>query len=186
MTRHWMIIGRRDSRGFTILELMVVLAIFCVLGAAAAAGISHVTRVNSQQATKYILNDIRRARTEAIKREEFATITFNPANNSYTYTISNTAIARTVFLANRWEGDVFLLPITPGGVDPAPIFTFIFTPRGLARDPFGVPAAGLIYITDRTGFTTNTGKVYRIQAQSAGLIDSQVRDFLVPAWADYR
>lgn len=181
MTRDTTTVKQRDNRGFTILELMVVLAIFCVLGAAAAAGMSHATRINAQQATEYILYDIRHARTEAVKREEVATITFNPANHSYTYTISNTAIAKTVFLRERWKDEVFLLPGSPGGGDPPPVFAFSYSPRG-----FVTGAAGILYITDREGFTNNVGKVYRIQASAVGLLETQRRDFAGPVWADYR
>ena len=189
MIRDFAMIGRQDSKGFTILELMVVVALFSVITATAAVSMWHVRRLGPQQAAEYILYDIRHARSEAVKREEIATITFNPANLSYTYTVSNTPINKTVFLGERWDEDVVLLPGGPGGGDPAPFFTFIYSPRGLvAQDAVLNPAGqpGRIYITDRAGLNTNTGKVYRVEGQASGLVDSHVRDFGTPVWADYR
>ena len=170
------------------MEMMVVIAIVAVLGAAAVFTMRQANRVNLAQATKYILHDIRHARTEATKREETATIIFNPVNNSYTYTISNTAITKTVLLNDRYRDSIWILPVAPGGgADPPPQLTFQFGPRGIANGPLGL-GPGMLYLTDRDGFENPTGKfkVYRIRAQAAGLTDTHMRTFDIASWADYQ
>jgi prepilin-type N-terminal cleavage/methylation domain-containing protein len=175
--------ARDLQSGFTMLELMVVVAIFGVLVVAGAASMKLAERPAVLQAVHYIENDIIRARNEAAKDEDRCRFTFDFSQNGrgYTYVMQNSGRTKTVSLQSRWRDEVFFLPGSPGAPDPAPDATFAFTPRG----ELDKGSNGRIYVTDRSGFFSGTGKVYRIMTSLSGEVESRVRDFNNATWFDF-
>lgn len=180
--------ARGCQDGFTVLELMVVVAIFAILAATAYASMALARRPAVHQAVNYIMADIITARNEAVKDEDTCNLNFNFAPNvrSYTYTMPGTGKTKTVSLAERFRGEVFFLTGTPGGGDLAPVNTYSFSPRGMAVEAVaGIPPGGQVYVTDRDGFTSGTGKVYRIIISGSGEVDAQIRDFATATWFEF-
>jgi prepilin-type N-terminal cleavage/methylation domain-containing protein len=180
---------RNRQGGFTVLELMVVIAVIGVLAVASYASMALARRPALQQAANYLVADLITARNGAIKGEESCNVNFNfaPGVRSYTYTLLTSGKTKTVSLGERFRDEIFFLPGTPGGADPAPINAVGFSPRGLATNPLfpGAVGGGAIYLTDQAGFNTGTGKVYRILIAGSGEVEAQVRDFTSAVWFEF-
>jgi prepilin-type N-terminal cleavage/methylation domain-containing protein len=178
--------NRQD--GFTVLELMVVIAVIGVLAVASYASMAMAKRPAVRQAVNYLVADLIAARNEAIKGEESCNINFNfaPGLRSYTYNLLTSGKTKTVSLGERFRDDVYFLPGTPGGADPAPTNILGFSPRGIATDPLGLGAGGgQVYLTDESGFNFGSGKVYRILIAGSGEVEAQVRDFTSAVWFEF-
>ncbi len=76
--------NRVDGRGFTLLELMIVLAILSVLIAVAWPSLrSPVMRSAVQQAARQLVKDLARARMAAIDSGQVMRFRFEPGGNRY-------------------------------------------------------------------------------------------------------
>lgn len=173
--------GKRNS-GFTMLEMVVVIAIFGLLAVAATASMKMAERPAPRRACEYVMDELIRARNEAVREEENCRFTFDFTANTrgYTYTMLTSGKTKTVSLGERWRGEVYFLGISPGAPDQPPNASCTFNPRGLLLNN-----TCLIYITDRSGFLTQTGKVYRVQGSLTGEIEAHVRDFGNPTWFEF-
>lgn len=174
--------------GFTLIELMVVIAIFAILGTVAFAGMMLGERQSVAYATNDLASDLINARNTAIKEEDSCTVTFNFATpQSYTYTFLNSGKTKTVRLMERWRGEVFFLAVAPAGgaagpaVDQPPMLNVTFSPRGLVT-----VGGGSVYVTDRAGVLTATGTVFRVLTAGSGEIETHKRNFTNPTWEEYR
>ena len=85
--KKWIDMNRPQSAGFTLIELMIVIAITAILTALAVPSFS-VTLDNQRisGAAEAVLNDLRWARSEAIKRNTEVRVTFTSGSN-WSYTI---------------------------------------------------------------------------------------------------
>lgn len=176
-----MVLPGKQNSGFTILEMVVVIAIFSLLAVAAAASMKMAERPAPRQACEYVMEELIRARNEAVKEEENCQFTFDfaPDTRGYTYTMLTSGKTKTVFLGERWRGEVYFLRVSPGAPDQPPNAACTFNPRGLLNNTC------LIYITDRSGLLSQTGKVYRVQVSLTGEVEAQVRDFGNPTWFEF-
>ena len=180
---------RNRQDGFTVLELMVVIAVIGALAAASYASMVIAERPAVHQAVNYLMADLITARNEAIKGEESCIVNFDfaPVVRNYTYNLPTSGTTKTVFLGDRFRDQVFFLPGPPGGADPAPTNVLNFSPRGFLTDPLapcGI-GSGQVYLTDQAGFNTGTGKVYRVLISGSGEVEAQVRDFGSPVWFEF-
>jgi prepilin-type N-terminal cleavage/methylation domain-containing protein len=179
--------ARNRQHGFTVLELMVVIAVIGVMAVASYASMALARRPAVNQAVNYLMADLVMARNEAIKGEESCNVNFAPGARSYTYNLVTSGKTKTVFLGEHFRDEVFFLPGTPGGGDAAPINAVGFGPRGFAFDPLNplLTGGGPVYLTDQVGFDTGTGKVYRVLITGSGEVEAQVRDFASAVWFDF-
>lgn len=174
---------RNHQDGFTVLELMVVIAVIGILAAASYASMKMAEKPAVRQACEYVMADLIRARNEAVKEEESCTFNFDfsAAGRGYTYVMQKSGKTKTVNLGERWKGEVYFLPTTPGAPDAMPDPQFYFNPRGLQLGA----GSGTIYLTTRSGFTGHTGKVYRITVFASGEFVCRIRDFSNPTWFEF-
>lgn len=93
--KKWIDMNRPQSAGFTLIELMIVIAITAILTALAVPSFS--VTLNTQRisgAAEAVLNDLRWARSEAIKRNTEVRVTFTSGSN-WSYTIDTVPVLAT-------------------------------------------------------------------------------------------
>ena len=93
--KKWINMNRLQSAGFTLIELMIVIAITAILTALAVPSFS-VTLDNQRisGAAEAVLSDLRWARSEAIKRNTEVRVTFTSGSN-WSYTIDTVPVLAT-------------------------------------------------------------------------------------------
>jgi prepilin-type N-terminal cleavage/methylation domain-containing protein len=145
----------RISRGFTIIELMVVLAIAAVLLVLALGNITgSQQQANLQAAAEGLSQNLKQIRERALAKGVKHNIVFNSTENTYTVTLTDSTGIRTyVYKLNEVTGSFCkygtsetILSGPEGHSVPADGITFanntlIFEARGGAQ-------AGAIYITN--------------------------------------
>jgi prepilin-type N-terminal cleavage/methylation domain-containing protein len=140
--------------GFTLIELMIVIAVFSILlGVAVPFVADHLRKVSLQNAAYQISGDLYITRSQAIRSQANCLIDFNtPGINQYTLTTPN----RTIDLSD-YRGNV-TFTANPDAATPTAVFSnnITFTSRG-----FCLPA-GQVYLTNQDNI------IYRIQTSAAG------------------
>ena len=150
------------AKGFTIVELMVVIAVIAILSAVAAPQIrDHLRSSSLKNAARQISSDLSMAKSTAIRNQASCAINFNnPAADQYTTTLIN----RTTNLSQYMGGVVFT-----GNPDGGPD---VFSPN-VTFDPRGLSAPSQVYLTNQ-----DNQFIYRIQVSAAGGISLQRWDGL--------
>ncbi len=147
--------GRSECRsaGFTLVELMVVLALSAILTGLAVASINSSRKAGVQYAADEMYGAIQDARMRAIRTNQWCTIAFNtPAVNQYQISLTNEVVDLAKYPGNVTFGK------SPNAIDLAPVPKLQFTPQGFATLP------GSVYINSAVDNTW-----YRVQTTYAGV-----------------
>ena len=169
---------RGASDGFTIVELMIVIAIFAIMTGLAVPGFR--TLVHSNSADE-LVSELNLARMIAIRRQTPVTVTFAGGTSQCTVTwIADdlgTVRTKTVDLGN--SGERFRFDTSPpGGGTPAANNIFGFSPLGFISAD-GAPVEGNVYLTSNDGV-----KSFQIQTTIAGSITINRYNPSTGTWAE--
>ena len=118
--------------GFTIVELMVVLAIIAALGGIAILSINSSRKAGVQYAADEMFSAIQYARMRAARNNQWCTISFNvPQVNQYQIAILTVPPTNQVVDLGKYRGNV-TFGNSPNGADQPPAAQLVFTPQGFA------------------------------------------------------
>jgi prepilin-type N-terminal cleavage/methylation domain-containing protein len=81
--------AERRGRGFTLLELIVVVSLLGILVAVSTMISSSTDSLAAAAAGRMVMQDLEYAQSEAIRRQESITVTFDVGGNGYTVTESS-------------------------------------------------------------------------------------------------
>jgi prepilin-type N-terminal cleavage/methylation domain-containing protein len=152
-----------NSCGFTLVELMIVIAMAATLMAIAAAGLRGVVR---HEAAEELISELHLASLMAIRQHRTVTVTFNPGTAQYAMAWTNAggAVSTRMGIIGA-HGEPFVFDPAPPGGPPAPDAAFIFSPLGFISTLNG-NVAGNIYLTN-----SDNSRQFQIQTTIAGGID---------------
>lgn len=120
---------KHDSRGFSLLELMVVIVIVGVLAAVAIPNMgAWQSKRDMNASAREIASFLQQARSEAVRRNMVVWVQFTPASNSYFMRTQTAVLTPTKNLPSG-------VSITNTGF---PADQARFTTRGFAEDPGNV------------------------------------------------
>lgn len=126
----WNIVA--GANGFTLVEMMVVLAIIATLGGIAVISVATTRKAGVQYAADEMFSNIQTARMRAARNDSSCTISFNvPAANQYQITINTAPPSTQVIDLANYRGNV-TFGNSPNAVDQPPAAQLIFTPQGFA------------------------------------------------------
>ncbi len=159
--------NRQTSRGFTLLELMVVMACVAILSAAAVPAIrEYFLTVSLKKAVHQLSGDLYRIKSQAIRSNANCTINFNVGPSFYTLSDP----VRTVNLSD-FDGNVVFTG-NPSALPEvfSPVITF--NTRGLL-----VPAVQTqVYVTNQQN------RIFRVQVSAAGAISIRAWNAASNTW----
>ena len=157
----------RNNKGFSIMELLTVIAIFAILSAIAIPGFIG-WRNNAQlgRAARDVYSSFQKAKAESVRRNENCGIKFR-ANDYVIYMDSNTnfdfdAGTDQVIQTINWSQypGVKLDPGEGGDGDGLtfanPDFGIVFASDGLPRNNVGGLSSGTVFITNQSNTRQNT------------------------------
>ncbi|MBI1367443.1 MAG: prepilin-type N-terminal cleavage/methylation domain-containing protein [Planctomycetes bacterium] len=96
--------SRQSARGFTLIEVLVVVIILGIAGAIVVPHMLEAGTLSIQAAARMIISDVLYAQNEAIARQATYKVVFDAANNSYRLTDAN-----DVTLSAAWRGGAFVV-----------------------------------------------------------------------------
>lgn len=141
------------SDGFTLTELMVVVAIIAVLGGVAVFSIHFNRKAGVQYAADELFGAIQNARMRAVRENQWCTVAFNsPQPNQYQISLSSEVVD-----LSKYRGEV-TFGNSPNAADPAPAAQLVFTPQGFAT------TFGNVYLDSGVDNTW-----YRVETTYAGI-----------------
>ncbi len=141
------------SDGFTLIELMVVVAIIAVMLGVAVLSINFSRKAGVQYAADELFGAIQNARMRAVRENQWCTITFNsPQPNQYQISLNNEVVDLSKYRGNVTFGN------SPNAVDLPPAAQLIFTPQGFAT------TFGSVYLNSGVDNTW-----YRVETTYAGI-----------------
>jgi prepilin-type N-terminal cleavage/methylation domain-containing protein len=154
----------RNNRGFTLIELMIVIAIGVALMAIAIPNFEAlVYGSTANRATVELISALQNARLKAIKTHQPVTVQFNvPVANQFrvTWTENGTPFSRDYRLAKDTVRITFDNAPPGGALAPDPIF--VFNNMGFAQPSLG-NTTGNIYLVDNVN-----GRRFHIATTFAG------------------
>jgi len=115
----------KQEKGFTIIELVIVMAIMVIIGGVAFTGFIPRERRELEQTAIYIATDIRHIQEMAIQTNSAHFISFFPIANTYETSIQEGHTLRVLTRRRLVNQDIALVTGVLGGVS-----QFKFTPRG--------------------------------------------------------
>jgi prepilin-type N-terminal cleavage/methylation domain-containing protein len=150
------------SAGFTLIELVIAMAIFVIMASIAVPGYRSLVRSNSADE---LVSELNLARMIAIRRQTQVTVTFAGGTSQCTVTWIGddlgTVRTKTVDLGNN--GERFRFDASPPGAGtPAANNSFGFSPLGFISAD-GANVGGNVYLTSNDG-----AKSFQIQTTIAG------------------
>lgn len=157
----------RNNQGFSIMELMTVIAIFSILAAIAIPGFIG-WRNNAQlgRAARDVYSSFQKAKMESVRRNENCGIKFL-ANNYVIYMDSNlnfdfdAGIDQVIQTINWSEYPGVRLDLDEGGDGDGltfanPDFGIVFASDGLPRNNVGGLGSGTVFLTNQSNTRQNT------------------------------
>lgn len=170
-------IRRASSEGFTVIELVVALAIIAIIaGFTASGGIGNwLTERGLSTAVEQLRGDMQRAKLLAIRQHTNCTIQLNtPVADQYTISLNNQVVD-----LGEYRGNVVFTGPSMGAV------TFTFTPWGTCN-------AGEVQLSNHgranavpVPVTPDT-PVYRLRTSASGGITKQVWNDALGTWVSTR
>lgn len=86
MTRHQRNMMMEMRRGFTLVELMIVIAVIIIVGATSVAyGGTYLSRRQAESAAFQLVQDLRDAQSTAVFTRRYVRVSFFPSANYYTF-----------------------------------------------------------------------------------------------------
>lgn len=141
------------SEGFTLIELMMVIAVIAVLAGTATLTANFTRRSGVQYAADELVSAIQNARMRAASTKQSFTIDFDtPENNQYQISLNNQVVD-----LNQYRGGV-VFSNSPEVTDPEPVAQLEFTPQGFAT------TFGTVYL-----HSTTDNIWYRVQTPYSGI-----------------
>jgi len=117
----------RNDSGFSVIELIVTIAILAILTTIAVPNlVSWIPKYRVKDAAQDLFSNVQLAKTEAIKRNQNCTVTFNTAPDNYVIGLLN----RTITLADYGSGVQYTAAPAPTSIT--------FNPRGFADSAVNV------------------------------------------------
>jgi prepilin-type N-terminal cleavage/methylation domain-containing protein len=160
----------KKQTGFTLLELMIVVAVMGILAAATApAALRWLNQQSLQSAVYQLSSDLFKAKSLAIRENNFCDVSFFTDTNQYTLSIG----AQTTTLAS-YRGGVTFIDDPGGSGSMSNPTTITFNGRGLCTVP------NPVYITNADNLN-----IYRIQVSGAGGISTSVWNSTNSQWVRY-
>lgn len=91
--------GRRGSVGYTLVEVLIIVAILGIAAAIVVPQMLAAGTLGVQAAARIIIADILFAQNDAIAQQRTRKVVFDPANESYSLVDENDAV-----ISARWKG----------------------------------------------------------------------------------
>jgi Tfp pilus assembly protein FimT len=145
---------KRPEKGFTVLELVVVVACITILaGAMGPSFLNYLEDAGLKKAVHQLSGDLYRAKSQAIRMRANQTVTLNQGANNYICTNPN----RTINLADFWGNPTFAA--NPSGGPEVFSPTIAFDTRGLSTPQVTTQA-----------FLAGNNRTFRVQVSAAGAV----------------
>jgi len=155
--QHW---NRESEKGFTLIEVMVTIAILGILIATASPGISSLLpNYRLKSATQDLFTNMQSAKMQAIKANSNYTITFDAINDSY-----NLNGTKNIVLTEYKSGVCYGHPSSSSEIEYTSN-SVSFTSRGMTTQ--NPTTWTYVYLKN------NRGRYYRIGTLSTGLVRIQ-------------
>ena len=165
---------KQPANGFTLVELMVVVACIAILAAAATPALSRYLRlVHLRQAVYQISGDLYTMKSEAIKYGANRSITFDNLNQ--TYTLVHSTFNQTMRLGTYRGVVVFTKNPDPAGTPDEDFSnTITFNSRGFSG--LALPVTTQVYVTNQDN------RIFRIQVTATGAVSVRIWDIHENNW----